>query len=414
MSFCVNPMAFGLYVHIPFCARKCPYCDFNTYAGLGSLHGRTVDALCTELSIWGQKVAGRAVTSVFVGGGTPTVLADAQLSRLLESVRTAFALSEDCEITVEANPGAVDRDAFRLLRDLGVNRLSVGVQSFQPDELAFLGRIHAVGDVYRAFDAARSAGFDNVNLDFMFGLPDQSRQAWADTLTKALELGPEHLSLYSLIVEPDTPLYQWVESGRVAAPDDDTAGDLFEMAVERLNFAGYVHYEVSNWAKAAGGESRPAAVRPSRACRHNLLYWQNGEYVGIGPGAHSHLRRRRADGKIVSRRWGNCNPVLEYVRRVEDSRGVEAFSEELDARQSMGETMMLGLRLVREGVTDGQFQALHGVSMFDAFGCELQELQAQGLVYIDDERVRVTSRGLMIGNQVFAAFLADVPEAMLN
>ena len=252
MSFCVNPMAFGLYVHIPFCARKCPYCDFNTYAGLGSLHGRTVDALCTELSIWGQKVAGRAVTSVFVGGGTPTVLADAQLSHLLESVRTAFALSEDCEITVEANPGAVDRDAFRLLRDLGVNRLSVGVQSFQPDELAFLGRIHAVGDVYRAFDAARSAGFDNVNLDFMFGLPDQSRQAWADTLTKALELGPEHLSLYSLIVEPDTPLYQWVESGRVAAPDDDTAGDLFEMAVERLNFAGYVHYEVSNWAKAAG------------------------------------------------------------------------------------------------------------------------------------------------------------------
>ena len=147
---------------------------------------------------------------------------------------------------------------------------------------------------------------------------------------------------------------------------------------------------------------------------HNLLYWQNGEYVGIGPGAHSHVRRRGADGTIVSRRWGNCKPVLEYVRRIEEGQGVEAFSEELDARQSMGETMMLGLRLVREGVTDRQFRALHGASLFDAFGGELQELQAQGLVHMDGERVRVTSRGLMVGNQVFAAFLADVPEAMLN
>ena len=267
MSFCVNPMAFGLYVHIPFCARKCPYCDFNTYAGLGSLHGRTVDALCTELSTWGEQVAGRDVTSVFIGGGTPTVLADVQLSRLLESVRAGFALSDDCEITVEANPGAVDRGVFGLLRELGVNRLSIGVQSFQADELAFLGRIHTVDDVYGAFDAARCAGFDNVNLDFMFGVPGQSRQGWADTLTQALALGPEHLSLYSLIVEPDTPLYQWVESGRVAAPDDDAAGDLFEMAAERLNSAGYIHYEVSNWAKAGGGEPQTVAVRPSRACR---------------------------------------------------------------------------------------------------------------------------------------------------
>ena len=254
------------------------------------------------------------MTSVFVGGGTPTVLSHAQLSRLFETLHRVFRLAEECEITVEANPGTVDRDKFRRLRELGVNRLSIGVQSFQPDELSFLGRIHDVGDVYAAYEAARGAGFENVNLDFMFGLPHQEAAAWEDTLSKATALEPEHLSLYSLIVEPETPLFRWVEDGRVDEPDDDWAGDLYERAMERLGAAGYVQYEVSNWAKPLADEKLPAHETPARACRHNLLYWRNGEWLGFGPGAHSHVRHRDAMGRAISRRWSDVKPVPDYVR----------------------------------------------------------------------------------------------------
>jgi oxygen-independent coproporphyrinogen III oxidase len=411
MLFSAQLNSFGVYIHVPFCARKCPYCDFNTYAGLGSLYERTVEALCTELSVWGERIAGRAVTSVFVGGGTPTVLADAQLSCLLETVQSEFSLAGDCEITVEANPGTVDREKFRLLHGLGVNRLSIGVQSFQPDELMFLGRIHGVDDVYRAYDAARAAGFDNLNLDFIFGLPNQALEMWEDTLNKAVALGPEHLSLYSLIVEPNTPLDQWVESGQVIAPDEDQTGEMYELAVERLSRSGYVHYEVSNWAKGANEEGWSAGLLPKRACRHNLLYWRNGEYVGIGPGAHSHLRHRDADGMMVSRRWSNYKSVQGYVRRIEEREPVEAFSEELSVRDSMGETMMLGLRLVHEGVSYRRFEQLHGIGLVDVYGEELQTLQKRGLVDADGERVRLTPRGLMLGNQAFVEFLPEATEA---
>lgn len=413
MSFCEKAQAeaFGLYIHVPFCARKCPYCDFNTYAGLGSLHERTVDALCVDLSGWGERLAGRTVTSVFVGGGTPTLLSEAQLSRLLGKVHRGFTLSRDCEFTVEANPGVVDRDKFQALAALGVNRLSIGVQSFQPDELQFLGRIHGVSDAYAAFEGARAAGFDNVNLDFIFGLPNQTQGGWEDTLAQAVALAPEHLSLYSLIVEPETPLHAWVAEGRVEAPDDDIAGDLYLAARELLAANGYVQYEVSNWATDTGRSQRSKAqtetANPLRACRHNLLYWRNGEYVGIGPGAHSHLRNQTPEGIAISRRWSACRSVPEYVQRIEANKLLEEYFEALSPRESMGETMMLGLRLLQEGVTFQRFAQLHGVQLDDIFARELQRLQQLGLLEIDEERVRLTQRGLMIGNQVFGAFLPD-------
>ena len=209
----------GLYIHIPFCEKKCPYCDFNTYAGLHGLFQATVDALCREMEQWRAQLGPRPLTSVFLGGGTPTVLNDHQLAQLFEAVHRCFTLKPACEITCEANPGTVDRPKFKTLRSLGVNRLSIGVQSFQPQELKFLGRIHDVDDVVRAFHAARDADFTNINLDFIFGLPEQSLANWQATVEQALMLGPEHLSLYSLIVEPDTPLLHWVETGRVPAPD---------------------------------------------------------------------------------------------------------------------------------------------------------------------------------------------------
>jgi oxygen-independent coproporphyrinogen-3 oxidase len=400
-----EPPPLGLYIHVPFCERKCPYCDFNTYAGLNAHFSQTVDALCIELASWAAPLAERAITSVFIGGGTPTVLTPAELTRLLETVHARFHLAPGCEITCEANPGAVDRAKFQLLHDLGVNRLSMGVQSFQPDELAFLGRIHDVADVYRAFAAARAVGFANINLDFIFALPHQAPQAWERTLTEALALAPEHLSLYSLIVEPNTPLHHWVETGVVAAPDDDAAAALYELALARLAEAGYIHYEVSNWARA-GAQPLADTANPAFASRHNLLYWRNQEYVGVGPGAHSHLRcGRPSETPAISRRWGNRKPVPSYARRMASGQPVVDFHEELAAGVSMGETMMLGLRLVREGVPVERFQALHGVTPNDVYAEELARLSAWGVVEMDGQRVRLTQRGLMVGNQVFATFL---------
>jgi len=397
--------AFGLYLHIPFCVHRCPYCDFNTYAGLDELVGGTVQALCAEIAQWGQRLRGRTITSVFIGGGTPTVLPNDELTRLLETVYAEFPLAANSEITVEANPGAVDREKFEHLFALGVNRLSIGVQSFQPRELSFLGRIHQVEDVYAAFSAARSVGFDNINLDFIFGLPEQTPALWTDTLDQAIELGPEHLSLYSLIVEPNTPLHEWVETGRVHVPNDDVAGELYELAMNHLGAAGYGQYEVSNWMKDAGSTIPESAYR--YACRHNLLYWRNGEYIGIGPGAHSHMRRPGKDGESISHRWGNVKPVPDYIRRVEEQQSLEEFQEELSARESMGETMMLGLRLLREGVQYQAFMELHQCDLRQVFADVLRESQAQGLLSLDEDAVRLTRRGLMMANQVALRFLPD-------
>lgn len=399
--------ALGLYIHIPFCERKCPYCDFNTYAGLQSTFQDLVDALCMEMARWQQPLAGRTVATIFVGGGTPTVLAAAQLEQLFGAIHANFRVAADAEITCEANPGTVDREKFTVLRRLGVNRLSMGVQSFQADELAFLGRIHDVRDVYLAFAAARAAGFDNINLDFMFGLPDQALAAWDDTLTRALALAPEHLSLYSLIVEPDTPLHHWVETGKVPAPDDDLAADHYELAMTRLA-AGYVHYEVSNWSRRAAVDGD--ATTPALACRHNLLYWQNADYLGVGPGAHSHLRAASADG-WHEQRWGNRRPVAGYINRIRNGAPVAAFTETIDADLAMGETMMTGLRLLRTGVSAAHFAALHGITLRDAFGPTIDRLAARGLVTWNGEALRLTGAGLMLGNQVFAEFLPEASAA---
>jgi len=411
----------GLYVHIPFCEKKCPYCDFNTYAKLDNLFQSYVDALCVELEMWAGRVSGRTIQTIFMGGGTPTVLTLSQLAQIFETIRRCYRLATDCEITSEANPGTVDQAKFAGLVGLGVNRLSMGVQSFDADELAFLGRIHSVDDVSRTYDAARSAGFANINLDFIFGLPKQSPLVWTATLEKAVALAPEHLSLYSLIVEPETPLFHWVESGRVPAPDDDLAGELYETAMRRLGEAGYVQYEVSNWVKSkrleigdwrlSSGDVAGTQSPISNLCSHNLLYWRNQEYIGVGPGAHSHMRlpfehpTATPAADATGLRWSNRKPVPGYIKRVQTGESVVDFWEEIDNRTAMGETMMLGLRLVQEGVSRARFCQRHRLAMDTVFADELARLYGQGMLQSDEESVRLTERGLMLGNQVFAAFL---------
>lgn len=413
----------GLYIHIPFCAQKCPYCDFNTYAGMENHIDATVDALCQEMARWQATLGARTIDTIFLGGGTPTLLHRTQLAQLFAAIHSNFTLSPSCEITSEANPGTVDRAKFEALHALGVNRLSIGVQSFQPDELAFLGRIHDVEDVIKAFWAARDAGFANINLDFIFGLPGQFLANWRKTLDEAIALGPEHLSLYSLIVEPNTPLQHWVATGKVAAPDEDEAATHYEYAMQRLAEAGYIQYEISNWAKATASDqgveqvadqlaTEKAQPTPIYACQHNLIYWRNQEYLGIGPGAHSHLWLHTGEGSSVNRhwvnrRWGNRKPVPGYVKRIQQGAAVEEFSEEVDERAAMGETMMLGLRLLGEGVPLQRFQALHGAALQAIFAKELTQLLDWGLIELDPMRIRLTPRGVLLGNQVFTYFLPD-------
>jgi oxygen-independent coproporphyrinogen-3 oxidase len=378
-----------LYIHIPFCLARCHYCDFNTYAGLQDLYEPYVTALGEEIRRAGDARDRPPACTIFIGGGTPTVLSPDLLARILDVCREVFEVAPAAEITSEANPGTVDRARFAALRELGVNRISMGVQSFDDDELRWLGRIHTAAEVEAAFGTARAVGFNNINLDLIFGLPGQKPAIWARTLAHAIALGPEHLSLYSLTVEHGTRLAGQVERGLTPAPDDDLAAELYLYACKTLAAHGYVQYEISNFAHSLNCHS-------PFVCRHNLTYWRHEPYLGFGAGAHSF------DGR---RRWWNVRTVPAYVRRLAAGRSPEAGGEAIDRRLAMGEVMMLGLRLVAEGVTDARFRERFGVGLDEAFGAEIAGLVARGLLKRLPDRVRLTPQGKLLGNQVFAEFL---------
>ena len=393
----------ALYLHIPFCAVRCHYCDFNTYAGLDGLFERYAAALIREIRAAGAARGRPAARTIFIGGGTPTVLPSDLLVQILAACRDAFDIAPDAEITSEANPGTVDQERFSALRAMGVNRLSMGVQSFDDEELRWLGRIHGAAEAENAFTAARAAGFTNINLDFIFGLPDQRLDTWARTLQRAIELGPEHLSLYSLIVEHGTPLADQVRLGLISEPDDDLAADMYEAASESLTAAGYAQYEISNWTKDQRPKTKEGAasfvVRPSSfVCRHNLVYWRREPYLGFGAGAHSFEPERR---------WWHVRPVPEYIRRVEAGVSPEAGSETIDRQTALGEAMMLALRLTEEGMPTARFAAQFGETLEGVFGRQIARLANQGLLERLPDRVRLTAEGRLLGNQVFAEFLPE-------
>jgi oxygen-independent coproporphyrinogen-3 oxidase len=370
----------ALYLHVPFCRRRCNYCDFNTYAGLEALFAPYVAALVQEIRQTGQ---GERAATLFFGGGTPSVLPLDLVTDLVAACHGAFAIDVDAEISLEANPGTLNQADLDALRRLGINRLSLGLQSSHPDELALLGRLHTFEQARQAVSMARAAGFDNLSLDLIYGLPRQSLEAWAATLQAALTFAPDHLSAYCHTVEQDTPLAAWVASGQVPAPDPDLAADMYELAESVLERAGLRHYEISNWA------------RPGRECRHNLVYWRNGAYLGLGAGAHSYRHGRR---------WWNVLAPDAYIARLQAGKSSQAGVEEIDPALAMGETMMLGLRL-REGVSARVFRERFGRELAQVYGQALDELTAAGLVEWDGRRVCLTARGRLLGNQVFARFL---------
>ncbi len=376
----------GIYVHIPFCRHICPYCDFNTYAGQDELIPSYVDALIDEMRIAARENRSTNAPTLFFGGGTPSLLMADQVGQIISAARSLFGLRDDAEVTLESNPESLDADKLADLRDAGVNRLSIGVQSQQRAGLRVLGRGHTAERAELAIRDARSAGFDNISLDFIFGWPGQAEAEWQSDLETILEWQPEHVSLYSLIVEPGTPMHSAVDRGILKALDDDTAAGFYDMAVEALGNAGWEHYEIANWAR-----------QPNYRSRHNQLYWQAGPYHGFGAGAHGTIGSVRSSNQLLPSR---------YIAAIREGKRPHAVREALSDETSMGESMMLGLRLLVDGVSASAFTARHGVSMTERYVAEIERFTAVGLLeWHAPDRLRLTQRGALLANDVCAAFL---------
>ena len=374
--------AIGCYVHIPFCVRKCAYCDFNSYSGYTDAHiARYVSALTREIK---QTAPGSPVDTIFFGGGTPTAIPASDEAALLQSVLETLPVAPDAEITTEANPGTMDVAHLAVLREAGFNRISFGVQSFDPGLLKTMDRIHSADEARNAVKAARAAGFENISLDLMFGLPRQTLKQWEDSLHEALALETEHLSLYSLIVEEGTGFYTLQQKGRLPLPEDDLAADMYEMAVEVAQAAGYEQYEIANFA------------RPGRACRQNLHYWRNESYYGFGCGAVGYLGGARRM---------NIKAPAAYAQAVEAEADIALSSETLTADETMAETMMLGLRLTREGVSCLTFEERFGIDPRVKFAAEIETYTRRGLLEVAGDTLRLTPQGVFLASEVMVAFV---------
>jgi oxygen-independent coproporphyrinogen-3 oxidase len=387
----------SLYVHIPFCRSKCAYCDFNSYAGREALIPEYVGALLQEADAWSTVCGGKTVATLYFGGGTPSLLPLAETERLIEGLRQRFAVAPEAEVSLEANPESIDYDYLRGLLTLGVNRLSLGVQSFDDEELRFLGRIHTAAEAAAAYAAARQARFANVNLDLIFGLPQQRPERWRRSLERALRLAPEHLSLYALTVEEGTPLAQAISEERTQEPDGDAQAAMYTESEELLEAAGYQHYEISNWA------------RPGRRCRHNLTYWETRPYLGLGAGAHSYLGGCRFANAPLPQDYIDLvrasGPAEEGAGGLDLSKMPQVTSlERQDEQTEISDTVILGLRLV-EGVSLQRFRERFGVELEERYSQEISELRGLGLLELVDGSLRLTTRGRLLANEAFLRFL---------
>jgi oxygen-independent coproporphyrinogen-3 oxidase len=408
---------YSLYFHIPFCKHRCAYCDFNTYAGQETLIPAYVQALCREIEFVGSRLpsplgrgaGGEVAHTIFFGGGTPSLLAPKQFEKILQTVHASFDLrpsdpSGTLETSLEANPGTVTLDSLRGLHRLGFNRISFGVQSVHLDELRQLERIHDFFDVIQSVKWARQAGFDNLNLDLIYGLPEQTLSRWQESLRRAVDLGSEHLSLYALTVEQGTPYGHWAARGLLPLPDLDLAADMYEWAGEYLEGQGYEQYEISNWSK------------PGCQCRHNLQYWRNQPYLGFGAGAHGCADRMRV---------ANVLRIKTYIERLHPVHLIPDYlipnypipdtpfplspatvnQTRLTPRVEMQETMLTGLRLTQEGVSAAAFQERFGQEMQSVFAKEIGELERLGLLEWAGDTLRLTPHARLVGNQVFLRFV---------
>ncbi|TCP69317.1 radical SAM family heme chaperone HemW [Baia soyae] len=376
----------AIYLHIPFCTHKCFYCDFTAYVVEGQPVEEYLTAIDHEMELTVNQVPPKEIDAIFIGGGTPTVLTPAQMKRFLTSIRQKFPnWSPHIEYTIEANPGTTTPELLDVMREGGINRISFGAQTFRADLLKDIGRIHGVSDIERSVRQAREAGFDNLSLDLMFGLPKQTVEDVQDTLERAVALQPDHFSAYSLKVEEGTLFHHLYERKKLPLPNEDDEAQMYLLTRQYLGQHGYDQYEVSNFAK------------PGRASRHNKTYWYNEEYYGLGAGAHGYM-----DGV----RFANIKGVKEYNARLQKGERPVAESYQVDRNEDIENFMILGLRLM-EGVSKDLFLERYGLEMEQVFGHVIMPWIEKGLLHWQGDRLILTEQGLMFGNDVFASFLEN-------
>jgi len=410
----------GIYIHIPFCARKCTYCNFNTTDFFEDLAERYVEAVEREIAFWGETLwddgvfapaiplrdtfaAHRPISptgnqqqlqvdSIYFGGGTPSIIESRQIARIMAACRNSFDVSGEAEITIEINPGAFSKNKIEGWLEAGVNRASVGVQSFADRELASLSRTHTADDSRRTIEALRASGFDNVSLDLIAGLPEQTLPVWESNLSDALALRPEHLSLYLLEVKEGTKLHSQIKRGLTAMPDEDLAAEIYEVLCNQARGAGYEQYEISNFALSpVAGEKRAADFKS----KHNLKYWTGSPFYGMGCGAHSY------DGRA---RWSNTLRTESYIEQVELTGRAVAERREPAASELAAEALFMALRL-NEGVKLSEFHEAYGVDPLERFGDDLPRLREAGLLDIAEGRLLLTARGRLFSNEVFVSLI---------
>ena len=389
----------SLYLHIPFCKHRCAYCDFNTYAGQESLIPAYVEALIHEIEFIGNQQPDFKVPTIFFGGGTPSLLSGPQFDSIMSALSSAFALSPTAEVTIEANPGTISPEKLEAIRKAGINRISFGVQSSVTEELRMLERSHDFFTVIEAVSTARKAGFDNLNLDLIYALPEQTLTSWQTTVKRILELQPEHISAYALTLEHGTPFGKWADKGILPLPDPDLAADMYEWVMDFLAENDYVQYEISNWAKSTS----------EHMCKHNIQYWRSLPYLGLGAGAH---------GYAGGYRYSNVLRIKTYIDRLSDTQSARlpfpltpatVNQHKQTQRDDISDYMINTLRLVEDGIADSDFRSRFGTGLLDVFLKEFEELIRNGLIEKKtsdgSEVFRLTHRGRLLGNQVFMRFV---------
>ena len=377
-------MELGLYLHFPFCISKCPYCDFNSYQlKEDNQISSYISAIYKEITAYSQKLEKSNIKTIYLGGGTPTILSGVQIYNILEFCKDKFAIDKNAEITIEANPGTLDGEKINLLIESGINRLSLGAQSFNNLFLKKLGRIHNTQEIIDSYYLAREKGFNNINIDIMFALPDQTTEDLQDTLKKAVSLKPDHLSLYNLTIKPGTEYYKKYKRGKLKLPTEDEEFDMYNWAIIFLEENGFEHYEIANFA------------RSHKRSMHNLIYWQNKPYLGIGAGAFSFIRGYR---------YMNYENPARYIKEAMSGKLPIDNGERLSLRKRMIETIILGLR-TKDGVSYKKFRTRFKVDINDTFHKQIKKLVNLGLLQKDDCKIKLTKKGIFLANTVFREFI---------
>ena len=376
-----NKTASSVYIHIPFCATKCYYCAFNTYTFHKAQAEAYLQALRTEIELYASEAD--LLKTIFIGGGTPSILSAHALARLFVDIRSNFTVSPEAEITVECNPGTVDAEKLSVMQNNGVNRLSFGLQAMQDETLKQLGRIHTVPEFLHSYHLARECGFKNINIDLIFALPEQSMEAWRHTLNEVISLEPEHISAYNLVMEEETPFYEQWQAGKLHLPPEDTEADMFQHTIETLTGHGYMHYEICNFA------------RSNHFAKHNLVYWNNQSCIGLGAGAC---------GYVNGVRYTNIRGITPYIAELRQRNKPISDTEHLTGRAEKAETLMLALRK-REGISLENYEHRFSEEIEVAFGENLKKWVDLRLLEQTDTHLRFTDRGLFLANEVFVELM---------